>query len=73
MSNEDGFFNITSVHREDIKGAMHLSDTQMSKITDDMMQEIARKMADDYCEQLFWDHLPIIVKMVLKREGIKIF
>jgi hypothetical protein len=51
---------------------MQLSDAQMSKITDDMMQEIARKMADDYCEQLFWDHLPIIVKMVLKREGIKI-
>jgi hypothetical protein len=47
-------------------------DAQMSKITDDMMQEIARKMADDYCERLFWDHFTIIVKMVLKREGIKI-
>ena len=70
MSNEDGFFNITSVHRDDIKAAMHLSDPQMSKISDDIMQEIARKMADGYCEELFWDHLPIIVKIVLKREGI---
>jgi hypothetical protein len=51
---------------------MQLSDAQMSKITDDMMQEIARKMADDYCERLFWDHLPIIDKIVLEREGIRI-
>ena len=70
--NEDGFFNITSVHRDDIKDAMHLSDAQMSKITDDMMREIARKMAEDYCEKLFWDHLPIIVEIVLNREGIRI-
>ena len=39
-------------------------------ITDGMMREIARKMADDYCEQLFWDHLPIIAEYVAEREGI---
>ena len=57
MESEDGFFPITSVHRLDIKEALHLTDEQVAKITDDMMREIARKMADDYCEQLFWDHL----------------
>jgi hypothetical protein len=39
-------------------------------ITDGMMREIARKMASDYCEQLFWDHLPIIAQYVAEREGL---
>jgi len=47
-----------------------LTDEQMAKITDDMMREIARKIANDYCEQLFWDHLPIIAEYVQKREAI---
>ena len=70
MDCEDGFFPITSVHRLDIQEALHLTDEQMAEFTDDMMREIARKMADDYCEQLFWDHLPTIVKFVADRDGI---
>jgi len=70
MDCEDGFFPITSVHRLDIKEALHLSDEQVARLTDDMMRDIARKMADDYCEQLFWDHLPIIAEYVAEREGI---
>jgi len=70
MDCEDGFFPITSVHRLDIQEALHLTDEQVAKITDDMMREIARKMADDYCEQLFWDHLPVIVEFVAERDGI---
>jgi len=70
MDCEDGFFPITSVHRLDIKEALHLTDEQMAKITDDMMREIARKIANDYCEQLFWDHLPIIAEYVAEREAI---
>jgi len=70
MDCEDGFFPITSVHRLDIKEALHLTDEQVARITDNMMRDIARKMADDYCEQLFWDHLPIIAAYVAEREGI---
>jgi len=70
MDCEDGFFPITSVHRLDIKEALHLTDEQVARLTDDMMRDIARKMADDYCEQLFWDHLPIIAAYVAQREGI---
>ena len=70
MDCEDGFFPITSVHRLDIKEALHLTDEQVARIADDMMRDIARKMADDYCEQLFWDHLPIIAEYVAEREGI---
>jgi len=70
MDIRDGFFPITSVHRLDIKEALKLNDDQVGRITDDMMREIARKMADDYCEQLFWQQLPIIVGSVAEREGI---
>lgn len=70
MDCEDGFFPITSVHRLDIKEALHLTDEQVARFTDDMMRDIARKMANDYCEQLFWDHLPIIAEYVAEREGI---
>jgi hypothetical protein len=73
MDCEDGFFPITSVHRLDIQEVLHLRDEQVAKITDDMMREIARKMADDYCEQLFWDHLPIIAEYVAEREGLDLF
>ena len=70
MDCEDGFFPITSVHRLDVKEALHLTDAQVARFTDGMMRDIARKMADDYCEQLFWDHLPIIAEYVAEREGI---
>ena len=73
MESEDGFFPITSVHRLDIKEALHLSDEQAAKITDGMMREIARKMADDYCEQLFWDHLPMIVEFRGRTGGNQLF
>ena len=63
------FFPITSVHRDDIKEALRLSDAQVSKITDDMVREIAKKMADDYCEQLYWIHLPIISQAVIKQKS----
>jgi hypothetical protein len=45
------------MHRDDIKEALRLADGQVSK------------MADDYCEQLFWIHLPIISKAVLKQKS----
>ena len=73
MECEDGFFQVTSVHRDDIKKALRLTDDQAAKITDDMMRDIARQMADDYCEQLFWDHLPLIVEHVAEIEGIDLF
>lgn len=32
------------------------------------MQSLASKMGDDYCEQLFWIHLPIIADHILEFE-----
>lgn len=68
---KDGFFEITSVHRDDIKYVLNLSDEELAKITDDMMDEIAEKMAEDYGEQLFNISLRIIAKEVLEENGIK--
>jgi len=52
----DGYFPITSVHRDDLKGLGY--DT--SNVDDGTMQELASKMADAYLNQVFWIDLPII-------------
>lgn len=31
-----------------------------SEVSDEDMEYLARKLGDDYCEQLFWSSLPII-------------
>jgi len=56
----DKFFKITSVHRDDLENIGF----DASHVDDSTMQHLASKMADDYCEQLFWDHLPIIAEIV---------
>jgi len=66
----DGFFEITCVHRDDIKAELNLSDDLISKATDDIMAEIACKMEDDYSNQMFNDSLRIIARKVLKKYGI---
>ena len=52
----DGYFPITSVHRDDLEGLGY--DT--SNVDDGTMQELASKMADAYLDQVFWIDLPII-------------
>jgi len=49
-------FPITSVCRADVAQQFDNKDFAES-LTDEEMGWIARKMADDYCEQLFWDSL----------------
>lgn len=68
MVENDGFYPTTSVHRGDIKKALNLNDDQVARITDDMMRGIAKKLAGDYCEQLFWGHLTVIVEHLLEVE-----
>jgi len=55
---EDGYFKITSVHRDDLteKGF------DVSKVDDGTMESLAGKLANDYCEQLFWLSLEIIAE-----------
>ena len=49
-------FRITSVCRADLEGIGF--DTAL--VDDGTMKELAEKLADDYCEQLFWGSLDII-------------
>lgn len=56
-----GYFPITSVHRNDLlfKGY------DIDEISDSDMYKLANKMANDYCEQLFWDSMDIIASECL--------
>lgn len=53
---KSGYFPITAIHRDDL--ASKGFDTR--NISDATMEHLARKMADDYCEQLFWDSMVVI-------------
>ena len=51
-----GYFPITSIHRDDLAG----KGFDTGHVSNDAMKYLARKMADDYCEQLFWPSMEII-------------
>ena len=53
-------FNFTSIHRDDLE----LAGFDASQVDDAAMEHLASKMADDYFELLFWDHLPNIVEIM---------
>lgn len=55
---KDDFFPITSVSREDLQ--TYGFDTR--SVTDAQMRRLAQKMANDYCEQLFWSSMEIIAE-----------
>jgi len=60
------FFPITSVSKEDIIHAFQNTDIagqvkeRVAEMDDGEMKELASKMADDYCNQMFWNSLRII-------------
>lgn len=56
----EGYFPITSIHRDDLQGAGF----DAERISDDDMKELADKMAKDYCEQLFWESMEIIAEIL---------
>jgi len=52
----DGYFPITSVHRTDLEQAGF----DASAVDDKTMRRLAEKMADAYCESVFWIDLDVI-------------
>ena len=48
-----GYFEITSVHRDDLQGLGY----DISKVDDALMRRLASNMADGYCEKEFWRDL----------------
>ena len=63
-----GYFKITSLHFDDLQKATGI----VNPLPDNIMEIIAEKMGEDYCEQLFWEHLPTITNIVLKRMGVEV-
>lgn len=61
-------YPITGLTKEDIIIALKDYDDckglsqRVASLTDDDMKMIASKMADDYCNQLFWDSLRSIME-----------
>lgn len=53
---KEDFFPITSVSRDDLQAAGF----DIRTISGAQMRRLAKKMADDYCEQLFWRSMEII-------------
>jgi hypothetical protein len=68
MTTEELFkpFEITSVCRADLKEKF--SEEDIALLDDDDMRHLASKLADDYCEQLFWSSLQIIAEYIIERK-----
>jgi hypothetical protein len=60
MDDDEGFFEISCLHRDDLEGIGY--DT--SRVDDSDMKKLASKLGDDYCEQLFWNSLPILADVL---------
>ena len=54
----DGFFYITSVHRDDLEERGF----DVSNVTDKQMRRLANQMSDDYCNQLFHESMEILAE-----------
>lgn len=58
MQRNKDSFPITSVSREDLETLGF----DAFNISDDTMEHLASKLADDYCEQLFWISLRVLAE-----------
>jgi len=63
MSKRQKFFVITRLSRDDVRHVLHYN----AHLTDQEMERIASKMADDYLDQLYWDSLKIIAETVISQ------
>ncbi len=61
--NKNSCFEITSVHRDDLKG--HFTPEEISKLTDEDMKWIASQMADAYLDGQFWNDLKYFTQRIL--------
>jgi hypothetical protein len=57
-------FKITSVCRADLQD--YFSEEEIAGLEDGDMARIARKMAEAYCDQVFWIHLEMTGEYVLE-------
>ena len=61
LASANGFFPVTHICREDLAEKFDTSD-----ISDDVMEDLASKMSDDYLTQLYWESMEIIAEDYFK-------
>jgi hypothetical protein len=67
-------FQITSVCKRDILGliedekGLSFTEKDVLNLTESDMYKIASKLANDYCEQLYWQSLETIVEYYLEQK-----
>ncbi|MBA3045978.1 MAG: hypothetical protein FP824_07175 [Euryarchaeota archaeon] len=64
---DDGYFTITKLHRDDLKALYPEKKEYVENLSDGEMKYLARRMNDDYLEQLYWDSLKILSKELVGR------
>jgi len=70
FSEEEGYYVITRVHREDV--VARVGQKMADLLTDEDMAYIARKMGDAYVGHGgFWEDLEFFVEGVLERKEVK--
>jgi hypothetical protein len=78
---ENKLYSIISLSKQDIIGMEKCDENgdvrplftkeQVDSLDEGDMEEIARKLSDDYCEQLYWQSLEIITNYVIERKIYK--
>lgn len=64
LDGNKGYFEITSLSREDLSEIIPNTE-EREAIGDSDMIHLASKMADDYCNQMYWESLRLIAEYVI--------
>lgn len=73
-NSNDKYFVVTRTCKDDMRDALrHHRDKEINKLTNNEMNYIASKLADDYIEQMYWESLESITSDVLdnKKEEVE--
>jgi len=65
LGEEQGFYKVTSTCKDDMKLMLKKRKREINRLTPNEMRNIAERLAEDYCEQLYWESLTSIVEDVL--------
>jgi len=63
----DKYYNITRLHKDDLREIFKDNKKvldKINKLSDNEMEYLAGKLADDYIEQLYWISLKIIFESI---------
>ena len=68
MKGELNYYEITTVHKEDIEATGDFTKEQIDSLTESDMERIADKLGNAYVDDCFWIDLPIITQNILENK-----